>query len=210
KPLGVGGHDSVLDAVVDHLDEVAAAVRPAVEISPLGRAVGGLSPGGAGDVAGAGSKLREDGIEMLHDRRFAADHEAISALASPDAPAGPDVDIVDALPAKLLRTADVVDVIGVAAVDEDVAGRELGDELGDGRVHGRGWDHQPDGAWSLQPFHDIRGRRGADRFGPRELFDRLRRPVVHHALMAAGEQAMDHVRAHTAESDHSELHSWLL
>ena len=31
QPLGVGGHDPVLDAVVDHLHEVARAVRAAVE-----------------------------------------------------------------------------------------------------------------------------------------------------------------------------------
>src|SRR5215467_14853703 len=210
KPLGVCGHDSVLDSVVDHLDEVTGAVRPTVEISALGSPAVGLPSGSAGDVAGAGSKLREDRIETLHDRRFAADHEAISALASPDATAGPDVDIVDALSGKLLRAADVVDVVGVATVDEDVAGRELGGELGDGRVHGSGRDHQPDGPWRLQLLHEIRGRRGADRLGPRELFDRLRGPVVHHALMAAGEQTMNHVRAHAAESDHSELHSWLL
>src|SRR5262249_22009796 len=133
--------------------------------------------------------------------------QAIPALASPYATAGPDVDIVDALPRKLLRAADVVDVIRVAAVDQDVAGRELRGELGDGGVHGRSGDHEPDGPGRLQLLHEIRGRRGADRFGPHELIDRLLGPVVHHALMAAGEQAMDHVRTHAAESDHTELHS---
>src|SRR5207245_8126272 len=54
QPLGVGRHDPVLDPVVDHLDEVARAVRPAVEVPPLGRAVGLFSTRGAGDVAGAG------------------------------------------------------------------------------------------------------------------------------------------------------------
>ena len=38
EPLGVGGHDAVLDAVVDHLDEVPRAVRPAVQVALLGRA----------------------------------------------------------------------------------------------------------------------------------------------------------------------------
>src|SRR5262249_40921541 len=147
QTLGVGSHDSVLDSVVDHLDEVTAAVRAAVQIPALGGRAVGLAPWSAGDGAGAGSKLREDRIEVLHDARFAADHQAISALAPPYATAGPDVDIVDALPRKLLCAADVVDVIGVAAVDEDVAGAKLGGELGDGRVHGSGRDHQPDGPW---------------------------------------------------------------
>jgi hypothetical protein len=36
EPLGVGGHDSVLNGVVDHLDEVAGAVRAAMEVAALG------------------------------------------------------------------------------------------------------------------------------------------------------------------------------
>src|SRR5262249_3153628 len=84
---------------------------------------------------------------------------------------------------RVARREDIVEVVGVAAVDEDVAGREMGGELGDGRAHGRGRDHQPDRPWRLQLLHEIGGRRGTDRFGPHELFDRLRGPVVHHALM---------------------------
>ena len=36
EALGVGGHQPVLDAVVDHLDEVAGAARTAVQPAPLG------------------------------------------------------------------------------------------------------------------------------------------------------------------------------
>src|SRR5262249_29399442 len=35
EPFRVGGHDPVLDPVVDHLDEVSGAIRPAVEIPAL-------------------------------------------------------------------------------------------------------------------------------------------------------------------------------
>src|SRR5439155_24127987 len=42
-----------------------------------------------------------------------------------------------------------------------------------------------------------------------QLLDRLGGSVEHHALMTTGQQPMDHVGAHTAESDHSELHSLL-
>src|SRR5262245_23101046 len=147
---------------------------------------------------------------MLHDRRFAADHQAIASLATPDSAAGPDVDVVNALLDELLGATDVVDIIGIAAVDEDVARREVRYEVGDGRVHRRGRDHEPKGSWRLQLLHEVRDRRGADRFGPGEFLDRLRGPVEHHALMAAREQAMDHVRAHAAKSDHSELHISLL
>ena len=43
QPLGVGGHDAVLDAVVHHLDEVAGAVGPAVQVALLGGAADRLA-----------------------------------------------------------------------------------------------------------------------------------------------------------------------
>ena len=120
QPFGVGGHDAVLDPVVHHLDEMAGAVRSAVQIPPFGGAADALSPRRAWDVADAGRQRREDRIEVLDDIRLATDHQAVAAFPSPDAAAGPDVDVVDATPGELLRAPDVVDVVGIAAVDEDV------------------------------------------------------------------------------------------
>ena len=96
EAFGVGGHDAVLDAVVDHFDEVAGAVGAAVEITLLGGAAELLAAGGARDVAGAGGERGEDGVEAFHDVVFAADHHAVAALEAPDAAAGADVDVVDA------------------------------------------------------------------------------------------------------------------
>src|SRR2546425_8771361 len=210
EPLGVRGHDAVLDAVVDHLDEVAAAARSAVEIPPLGGAADGFPPGRARDVADAGSQGREDRIEVLDRRRLAADHQAVPALPSPDAAAGSDVYIADALLAELLPAADIVDVVGIAAVDEDVPRRQMRQKVIDGRVHDRRWNHQPDGPRRLQLLHEIRDRRGPDGLRPSQLLDRFRRPVEDHALVVAREKPLDHVGAHAAESDHSELHHRLL
>src|SRR5262245_21263682 len=67
---------------------------------------------GAARDAGAGSELREDRIEVLDHRRLAADHQAVPSLPSPDATAGPDVDVVDALRRELLGASEVVDVVG--------------------------------------------------------------------------------------------------
>ena len=39
----------------------------------------------------------ENGIEMLHHVRFAADHHAIAALQTPDAAAGAHIHIMDFL-----------------------------------------------------------------------------------------------------------------
>ena len=121
QAFGVGGHDAVLDAVVDHFDEVARAVGAAVEIALLGSAAELLAAGGARDVAGAGGESGEDGIEVFHDIVFAADHHAVAAFETPHAAAGADVDVVNLLRGEVFGAADVVDVVGVAAVDEDVA-----------------------------------------------------------------------------------------
>ena len=85
-----------------------------------------------GDVAAARCEGGEDRVEMLHHVALAADHHAIAALEAPDAAAGADVDIVDALGRQLLGAADVVDVIGIAAVDQDIAALEMGQQIGDG------------------------------------------------------------------------------
>jgi hypothetical protein len=74
---------------------------------------------------------------------FAADHHAVAALESPDAAAGAYVHVVDALGGEFLGAADVVYVIGIAAVDEDVAGLEGGENFGDGNVDRGCRDHQP-------------------------------------------------------------------
>src|SRR5262249_13273898 len=119
QPFGVGGHDSVLDPVVDHLHEVAGPVRTAMEITLLGCPFGLLASRRARVAAGAGGSCREDGTEMITHARFAADHHAIASLQSPHTAARANVDIVDALRRKFFRAANVIDVIGIPAVNED-------------------------------------------------------------------------------------------
>jgi len=63
-------------------------------------------------------------------------------------------------------------------------------------------------SWCLELLHKIDNRRRANYVGSHQLLDRLGGSVEHHALMTTGQQPMDHVGAHTAESDHSELHSF--
>src|ERR1035437_3560290 len=120
-PFGISRPPSVLDAVVDHLDEVTRSGRSAVEIPQFGSARGLLAPGRARNVADPGRDRPEDRVQSLNGVRVAPDHHAVAALEAPDSAARPDVQVVDALRAQLLLPADVVDVAGVAAVDEDVA-----------------------------------------------------------------------------------------
>src|SRR5260370_307089 len=83
---GVGDHDAVLDAVVDHLHEMAGTGRAAMQIAALGRAADLLASGKPRRGVSAGRQRGEDRIEVLDDRLVAADHEAISALQPPHPP----------------------------------------------------------------------------------------------------------------------------
>src|SRR6185295_10166412 len=89
----------------------------------------------------------EDRIQSLHNRVFAANHLAIAAFQSPDAAAGANVDVVQAFLVQLFGAAQIVDVIGIAAVDENVAALEPSFELGDALVDRPGRHHQPDSSW---------------------------------------------------------------
>ena len=75
----------------------------------------------------------------------AADHLAEAALQSPDASAGADIDIVQTLSGQFLSAANVVDVVGVAAVDDDVA------RLRSGSKAQRVWRQRPPRESSARP-----------------------------------------------------------
>jgi hypothetical protein len=87
QPLGVGGHDSVFDAIVDHLDEVAGAGRSAVKISQFSRSGNTRAPRRARDVPGARGERFENRVEPMHRLIRADDHHAVAALQAPDAAA---------------------------------------------------------------------------------------------------------------------------
>src|SRR5262245_35962513 len=104
-----------------HLDEMPGAVRPAMEIPMFGLARLARGALGTGRGFDARRKRSEDRIEMRHDRCFAADHMAVSTLKSPYTPADANIDIVETLGLQRRSTANVILVVGVAAVDDDVA-----------------------------------------------------------------------------------------
>ena len=65
--------------------------------------------------------VRKQRVEVGHDVVLAADHQAEAPLEAEHAAAGADVDVVHALGRQRLGPVDVVAVVGVAAVDDDVA-----------------------------------------------------------------------------------------
>src|SRR5579875_1934592 len=155
KALGDRGHHAVLDAVVDHLDEVPGAVGPAVQV-PLGGGAAVLRPAGRRHrVALAGGDGPEDRVEPLDRLGLAPDHQAEPALQPPDAAAGAAVDVVDAVGPQLLGPGDVVPVVGVAAVDHHVVGVQQRPQLVQGLLHDAGGHHDPQGPGALQLGHEV-------------------------------------------------------
>ena len=147
---------------------------------------------------------------MLHGRRFAADHHAVTALEPPHAAARADVDVVNAFRRQLLGAANVVDVVRIAAVDQDVVLVEQRHEIADARIDDGGRHHQPDRTRLAQLLDEIGERRGALRAVRRQRRDRLAVAIVDDAGVAIALQPAHHVRAHPAKTDHSELHYRLL
>jgi hypothetical protein len=151
EALGIGLHQAVFDAVMDHLDEMAGADRAGVDVALLDPRDRGPRGPWCADVADAGRQRLEDRIEPVDHRLVAADHHAIAALDAPDAAGGADVDIVDAALLQRLAAADVVLPEGVAAVDDDVAGLHQLRQRLDGRFGDlAGRQHHPGGARLLQ------------------------------------------------------------
>src|SRR5579863_1747359 len=107
ETFGIGLHQAVFDAVMNHLDEVPGADRAGMEIALLDAGVASLSAFGAGDVTEAGRERLEDRIETLDHLLVAADHHAVAALDAPDAAGCADVDVVDAAIPELVAPADI-------------------------------------------------------------------------------------------------------
>jgi hypothetical protein len=191
---------------MNHFHEVARAVGAAVQVAFGAGAAEVLSPRGARDFAAAGGERREDRIEVFDDVALAADHQAVAAFQSPHAAAGADVHVVDLFGAQLLGAADVIDVVGVAAVDDDVSGSQVRQQVLNGLVNNRRRHHQPHRARLLKVAHQFRERCGADGAALCQLLHRRGRAVVDHALVASLEEPANHVRPHATEADHSDSH----
>ncbi len=115
-------------------------------------------PGRARDVAAAGRQRLKDRIEAPYGSFRSADHHAITALQAPDAATGSDIHIIDAFGCELAGAQDVVDVIGVTAVDEDVASFEVRYDFGDRLVDRARRNHQPDRPRLLKLAHEVGDR----------------------------------------------------
>ncbi len=179
--LGVGLHEAVLDAVVDHLGEVPGSDRAGVDEAAVALGL-------------------EHVEERLHERDLlgsAADHEAVALGQPPDATGHPGVHEADPPGLELGGVPLVVGVARVAAVHDDVAGAEQAAEQVDGLVRrGTGGHHHPD--------HARRRQRGDQRLQAVDIAD-PRVAVVADDGVPAPAQPLGHVAAHAADPDHPEL-----
>jgi hypothetical protein len=142
---------------------------------------------------------------------FAADHQAVAPVQAPHAAAGADVDVVDAGALEVLGPGDVVPVVGVPAVDHDVAGFEQRPQFVQRLGDDAGRHHDPDGPRRLQLADEVGQVIRALRAVGFQRLDRVGVDVVGHAAVAVAHEPADEVGAHPAEPDHPELHrriSW--
>jgi hypothetical protein len=177
-----------------------------VQVALLGRGGVAAASRSALDLTHPRRDGGEDRVEALDRPVRAADHQAVAALEAEDPSAGSAVDVVDAALGELARAADVVGVVGVAAIDDRVT---LGERVGD-LVHGglgdvTGRNHHPDRSGGVHLRGQLLQRGRSDSALPLQRLHRVGVDVVHEALVSVAHQAADDVGPHPPQADHSKL-----
>src|ERR1700731_3705295 len=116
--LGICRHDSVFNAVVDHFDKMAGAVRTAAEVAEFGGGTEFLTTRSSWNRTDTRRECGEDRIEMFHHRWFAANHHAIAALQTPDPTARSDVNVVNIFLGQFFGSPDVFHIIRIATINK--------------------------------------------------------------------------------------------
>jgi len=101
---------------------------------------------------------------------------------------------------------DVVDVIRIAAVNDDVVALESARQVRDRLLDDRSRHHHPRHARLLELGGEVVERRRANGALLGQFLDRSAAHIEDDALVTAAHQAQHHVGAHSAEPDHSHLH----
>ena len=149
----------------------------------------------------------EDRFVAPENFQVAADHQAVAELEAPDAAAGAGIDEMQLLRGEHGGAADVVVKVGIAAVDDRVAGLEQLRQLVDrafGRI-ARG-HHHPYAARRLEPGDEVLQRIDAVGAEGRDFFAFRIVEVERDDLMIVAPQPFDHVHAHFAETNESDFH----
>ena len=210
QALGVGAHDRVLDAVMNHLDEVTGTVGPAVQPALFFWRERARSTKGPFDVTRTWGNRCPDRGEIVDLCVLATDHQAVAAFQSPHPAGGPAVDEVQALLGASLGVPDVVAVVGVATIDDGVTFFQQGTDLADhdvGDLPGR--NHDPDVARPVELGDELFQTVRSDGAIGHQFGDRCRVGVIDDGAVSVLHDSADDVRPHPPETDHSQLH-WLV
>src|SRR5215216_2828506 len=100
---------------------------------------------------------------------------------------------------ELLCAADVINVVGISAIDNRVAWLYNFDKLMKNSIDKSRRYHQPDGARRLEFSDEFGERGGANCALVYKGFHCLRATIVNDAFVAAAQEAPYHVRAHAAQ-----------
>ena len=198
KTLGVGLHQAILDAIVDHFDKVARAGWTAVNVAILsGAARDPLTPRRALDIPTPWCQGFEDGGEMRHGLIGSTNHHTVAAIDPPDATTGAHIDIVNAFRLQDFGTTYIVFEHRVATINDNVTTLQQPTQL----VHASLRDfsrrqHQPHSLRRTQFTDQVCHGRGTYGALPNIPRHRLRVTVVYDQLVPAAHAAFCHVAAH--------------
>ncbi len=145
-----------------------------------------------------GSEGVEDGLQPGDVVAVASHHQAEPLLEPPDAAAHTGVDEAQASLGQHAATADRLLVVGVAAVDHQVAGLQQAGQLVDGGLRRVAGGHH-------HPRQTRRGQ-GLDQVGQRRHLRHVGSRVEAHHLVTAAAEPLGHARTHPAQTDHAQLH----
>ena len=117
-----------------------------MQVTLFRRAAALIVPGSEGNISGAGCQRGENWIEILNHVPFAADHHTIAPFQPPYAATGSCIYIMNSFRAQRLRTSNVIDVVGISAINEDIVAFQVRQNNCDRLVHGGCRNHQPHGS----------------------------------------------------------------
>src|SRR5215218_4479445 len=191
EPLGVGLEHPVLDAVVDHLGEVAGS-----RITQKGVAVGG-------------SEGLEGGLDVFEGVRVATYHGAVAHVVAPDAPGDAGVEPFEARVPDLPGPRHGIPEVGVGPVHDDVALVSEIHELVDHLVRDvPGGQHGPEHPRRLLlHLHELLYAVGAERPVLYGVIHLAGRPVTRdHTVVALILEPAHHVEAHPPHAVDPDVH----
>ena len=192
KPLRKRLHHPVLDAVVNHLDEMPRARRPHAPMP----------------AAFARRKRLEHRLQPLICSGIPAYHQAISLSQPPHAAACAGVKHINAALPQRRRPRYRLLVIGIPPVYNRIPLSQPISQFPDsgvGNLPRR--NHHPNRPRRIQHPHHLRDGRRARRARALSLAPRPLVRIIRHNPMAAQQQPLRHIPPHSPQPDHSQFHS---